>query len=323
MSEAEKRMQAARQEYDRLRERDHKLDRQHPEIDWEVLQSGFGFLVDMVRHSRHADKEQLQEYTTELFELEMRSLPRPVDRETYSEIKGTPYEFDLWVMPRIAEFVAQSNSVELGRRYYRPIVELGPAGRYWVEDFLQAWSSSALALSADLLGCSAIWQDLASYALSLPSWQPRHPWSRAESIAVDVMGLRSPSVLGQAKYRVVVRAMAPVFEQWARLWLRHGLAASEYAQFLITESGRELLAQGTKELAQVVDSFGKDDWHRQALGSVLTGVLNVCWSQLHDDVEQQADLRSAFMKILTVLSAKQVPEALHLRSKLSSRVLNP
>jgi hypothetical protein len=178
-------------------------------------------------------------------------------------------------------------------------------------------------LSADLAGFATIWQDLANYALSLASWKPKHPWSRAESIAVDLIGIRkaSTSVLGQAKYSALVRTMTPVFEQWARQWLRHGFAASQYAQFLLSESGRELLSQGTKELAQVIESFQKDDWHRQGLGVVFTDVLGACWSQLRDEVEHQPELRTAFLKLLTALSARQVPEALHLRSKVSSSVL--
>jgi hypothetical protein len=63
------------------------------------------------------------------------------------------------------------------------------------------------------------------------------------------------TVLGQAKYRGVVSAMAPVFEDWAGRWLKHASVAGWFAHFLPTESGQVLLPMGIKQLAGVVSGF--------------------------------------------------------------------
>ena len=102
----------------------------------------------------------------------MRTLPKPEPGDERSEIQGTAYEFDQWVMGRVAEFVARANSVETARRFYKPILELGPAGKYWVEDFLQSWIVQGLQVSKDQKGYAAIWQDMVAYAETLPAWQP-------------------------------------------------------------------------------------------------------------------------------------------------------
>jgi hypothetical protein len=321
MSAEERRMRQAHQEWSREHGRDRKLDREIPNIDFQVLQKGFGFLWAMVRDPLPRDEQGLRYYMRELSDLEMRTLPRPKPGEESYEIEGTPYEFDVWVMARIAEFLVKENSVEVARSFYRPIIDLGPAGRYWVEDFLQTWVSIGLEMTEDLSTFVKIWADMVQYAMALPTWQPSEPgyWSRAESLAVDLVGLHETAalVLGQAEYKGVVGAMVPVFEQWASRWLKHASAAAWFAHFLPTESGQVLLSMGIKQLAEVVGAFEDRDWHHHGIGGVFTDALAACWKHLQNEVELQPDLRKAFLRILTELCARQVPEALHLRNKVS------
>ncbi len=321
MSTGERRMREAQRDSMRERRRDRKLYRELPNLDLEVLRKGFAFLPEMVRATLPGREQRLQKYVRELYDLEMRTLPRPEPGEDNCEIEGTAHEFDMWVMARVAEFMVQANSVEIARTFYRPILELGPVARYWVEDFLQAWVSIGLEMSGDLATFSKIWDDMVQYAMTLPAWQPSEGnyWCRAESLAVDLMGLRETqaSVLGKAKYKSVVSAMAPAFERWASQWLKYGSVASWFAHFLPTESGQVLLAPGTKQLAGVVASFEDRDWHHHGLGVLFTEAISACWKHLRNEVESQSDLRKAFLSILTELCARQIPEALHLRNKVS------
>ena len=321
MSTAERFMRAARRESRRDRGGDRGLIRELPDIDLEVLRKGYGFLWAMVRNVLPGEEEMLRRSVRELFELEMRTLPRPEPGEENQKIEGTPYEFDIWVMARTAEFLANANSVEVARSFYRPIIELGPAGQYWVEDFLQQWISVGLEMSPDHATFAEIWEDIVRYAMTLPEWQPGEAgyWSRAESLAVDLMGLHetAASVLGQAKYRDVVTAMAPVFDLWASKWLRHGSAAAWFASFLPTESGQVLLSLGIKQLAEALGSFEERDWDNHDLGPLFAGAPAACWIHLRNEVELQQDLRGAFLRILTELCALQIPEAMHLRHKVS------
>jgi len=155
--------------------------------------------------------------------------------------------------------------------------------------------------------------------MTLPEWQPSASgrWSRAESLAVDLVGLHdtAASVLGQAKHRDVVSAMAPVFEDWASRWLKHASAAAWFAHFLPKESGQVLLPMGIKQLAGVVGGFEERDWHDHGLGGQFTDALAACWKHKRHEVESHTDVRKAFLGILTELCARQIPEALHFREK--------
>jgi len=159
------------------------------------------------------------------------------------------------------------------------------------------------------------------YTETLPAWQPAEEnyWSRAESLAVDLMGLgeiASP-VLGNAKYQGLIRLMMPTFERWGQRWLKNASVAAWFANFLRTDSGRVLLAQGVKQLAAIVPTLPDRDWHQHDLGALFTDVLSLCWKHLQTDVEGDADLRRAFLSFLAALSAKQTPAALHLRATVS------
>ena len=91
---------------------------------------------------------------------------------------------------------------------------------------------------------------------------------RAESVVVDLMGLREAqtTVLGRAKYSGLVTAMTPTYERWANEWLKFGSVATWFARFLATESGQVLLERGTKQVAVVVPSIQRRDWHYPRAG---------------------------------------------------------
>lgn len=321
MSGEERLRRVAHRKWARESRDEHKIYRKMPDIDLEVLQKGFAFLSAMVGEARPGEEALLRQYIQELFDLQLRTLPRPDPEDRRAEIEGTPYQSDVWVMGRVADFIAHANSVETARDFYRPILELGPAGKYWVEDFLQSWIAVGLKVSPDLKGFARIWQDMAAYSETLPAWQPGEGnyWSRAESLAVDLMGLGEigSRVLGNAKYQGLVTSMVPTYEGWGQRWLKYASVAAWFANFLRTESGRVLLPLGVKRLAAVIDTLPDRDWYHHELGSLFTDVLSLCWKHLQGDVERDDDLRKAFLSILAVLCARQIPEALHLRAKVA------
>jgi hypothetical protein len=124
-------------------------------------------------------------------------------------------------------------------------------------------------------------------------------------------------VIGPANYKDLVASMADSFERWGNRWLKFGFPAGWFAYFLRTESGQVLLPQCVKQLASAVDSIPDRDWHHNDLGALFTEVLSLCWKHCQKEVENDADLRTVFLHILAALCARQIPEALHLRSKVS------
>lgn len=298
----------------------HEVSREHTNLDIEVLHAGFSFLLGAWKEAGPTPTI-FTDIWTELFELEMRTFPAPNPEKGFREFDGTPYDFDTWVMKTAAVYVARTNSIEEARKFYRPILDLGPRARYWTDEFLEQWIVSGLPATTDLEGYVAKWKDMIQYADTLSDWQPGKIgyWCPAEILAPDLMGIdQTPTtVLGHAKYRTVVEAMADTLEDWGNRWLGYASVAQHYSNFLTTDSGEAILAQGVKQLAKAVDSFDEEGWRRYEMGIWLTTVLSVAWSKLRTAIESDPDLRTAFLKLLTVLSARPVQDALILREKVT------
>jgi hypothetical protein len=322
MTAGERIMRDARRDRRLRHVEERKLSREIPDIDTEVLWRGLGFLPRLMRQPIEGDALRASHIVRELcdFELRMLSLGEPDGGDW--EIDGTPYEFETWILEQVAELMAHTPSIEANRAYYRPILALGPAAAHWVEHFLQAWIRIGLDVANDPVAFKACWEDMVRYAMGLQRWRPRDPrvWNPAETISVDLMGLRKDAakVLGLERHLDVIRSMEPTFDEWEGNWLGHAMPAAWFAHFLTTESGRILIPNGIVRFAKVVGSFADRDWHHHNLGVLLTQVLGRCWTLLRTDVETQPEFRAAFLELLTYLCVRQVPEALHLRTKVSA-----
>lgn len=303
------------------REDDREFHRDLPDIDIEVLRHGFTFLRAMILDARPSDAALLRERFQELFELEIGTLHVPASADDHRELLSSHYDFDSWIMKLTAEFIAQAKSLDIARLFYRPILNVGPAAIRWVEDFLEAWVTMGLPLSTDRAAYVRIWQDIVAYSSTLATLQPGKTGYScpAESLAVDLVGMHETAaqVLGDTQFADVVTAMADTFAQWTKRWLIHASIVHWYSNFLTTESGRVILSQGIRQLAPVVDSFSKDDWDRYRLGAMVTAAVAACWKHLRVEIQANASLRDAFLRILTALCARQVPEALNLQRKVS------
>jgi len=128
MSESERHQHEAHQRWLRERKEDRKLYREMPDIDPTVIQKGFGFLALMLRNNIPGEEEDLKRYVQEVFEMEMRSFTAAGPGDDRSEISGTPYESDRWVMSCVAKFVARANSVEIARSFIGKYLTWGRPG---------------------------------------------------------------------------------------------------------------------------------------------------------------------------------------------------
>jgi hypothetical protein len=80
MSSGARRVRAEQRKWIREQRPDHKLFRDVADLDFEVIQKGFGFTAGMLRHPVAGEEKNLEQYINALFDLEMRSLPRATAR---------------------------------------------------------------------------------------------------------------------------------------------------------------------------------------------------------------------------------------------------
>jgi hypothetical protein len=147
MTNSEREQRKARREWRLQQDEDRKLYREMPHIDLVVIQKGFGFVAAMVRQHRPVEKEALERYVRSCLICSCGRCqnPRPKTSVARFRERHTSLTGGSWLA--FAEFVAHANSVETAWIFYRPILDLGPPAKYWVEDFLESWITLGLPIN--------------------------------------------------------------------------------------------------------------------------------------------------------------------------------
>jgi hypothetical protein len=317
----------ARRQWERQRkafekkDRDRDASRDMAQIDYEVIVAGFCFLSLELTSGEPADRRRATGYIRQLFDLEVATLPILEGDDEGREVGGTPYEFDRWILDLAAELLATVTLQDQARAIYEPVLRRGPAAHYWTRDFLESCFTSALPRMADHALFAEIWRGMVDYTFSLPAWVGRRPgiWFHAESLSVDLMGLRTEAVkvFGRKEYADLARTLAPTFKRWGDQWLKYARVAAWFANYLSTESGGALLLPGIQQLSEVVGSFSESDWEEGGLALSLTSALAAGWRHASSEITADAALRKAFLRILMELCSRSVAEAIHLGDRIS------
>ena len=82
---------------------------------------------------------------------------------------GPPYEYDNWVLERLAVVVAQMRPDDGPERYWNPILKLGSGAKHYVEHFLNHWFLHAKKMM-DKTAFTQEWQRMLDFCLTLDSW---------------------------------------------------------------------------------------------------------------------------------------------------------
>ena len=168
-------------------EPEREVDRDRYWLDTEVLSSGFGFLGSLAEASDGVDRQRLLDYCSAVLTLFLSTIPKIENPD--QEVKGTPYEFDRWVLRLTAAVVAQL-PVEEARPFWQPVMDLGPGAHYWVEDLCHEWFLTGRQFASSLDAFGIQWRELILYSLQSPQWTGDRARSyRLEGCAMEVVGL--------------------------------------------------------------------------------------------------------------------------------------
>jgi hypothetical protein len=310
--------------------RDDKIDRDPPPLDTEVLQKGFTFLGEMADSTSLQEIREFTSYVRALFEMEMRSLPKvDPDSSGNRELEGHPYEYEHWIWQLTALAITRTESTELQREFWQPILDLGATAHYWVRDFFRAWFNVGLPCCGDPLDrFASVWRQMADYTFESKAWTPegKRFWFHLDDLAVDLMGLRDSNslfgdsigaLLRESRYRQLIVEMKSTFEQWTERWLRQEGAAIWFAHFLPSDSGLALITMGIKKIGAVIGDLPKRDWDRGDLGYSLAMALRACWTHNKSDLQSDTELNAAFKAMLSELVGRMEPLALQLQVEIA------
>lgn len=300
-------------------QRDREVPRGDPGLDVEVIEAAFAFLPRLTDSADDEERSRLIDYHRQLLNIVLGMMPELESPE--QEIDGTPYEFERWVFARIADLVPQLTAGENPRSFWQPILDLGPAAHYWIEDYLQEWFTTGLRSAGDLEAFAKLWKEMVLYSFESPIWKPEtlRLTYDLQNLATEIMGLgMTLQVVGGENFSEAIQSMAPLFEEWAKRWLAYPAVACRFAALLSTTAGTTLLSMGIKQLAGAIDHYSESDWRPNHFDETLAEALQSCWRKAHGQMDTDLDLKRAFVGLLNVLCKRLNPEALELRRQFTA-----
>lgn len=234
---------------------------------------------------------------------------------------GLPFEYDKWVLERLAIVVSQMRSDEQAERYWQPIIDLGPWAEHWIEELLTHWFMDAKRI-ADRRIFIYHWQKMLEFCLSAESWTgSKIPFSyHLPDLWLCLIGI--PHMLGSLwteDDQDTIASMEFFFVQIAPYILKDPHKAIRLIAWLNELSSKPIRLQMLAPLSLIAKEESNYWWDEHRLTNAIARYLNILWEEHRIDIKSNTEIRRIFDELLHETAARHDPLALELQSRISSR----
>jgi hypothetical protein len=229
--------------------------------------------------------------------------------------ESTPYDFDQWVIGRIAHLILQLEAGEEREAFWKPFLELGTQAHYWVEQFLHHWLQVGLGGDQIPAGFAGEWRKMIEFARSSPLWTTDSDWRRhREKLWIELMGL-DVMPLWIADHQSLVAGMRDLYSDWASKYLSDTDSAGAFAYFLQNPATEEILCDGIKWLEKATPALRNIGRSGELVG-IIASLLAKSWQHHSRKILGDVDAFASFKRLLQRLCELQNPIALELSDRM-------
>lgn len=201
---------------------------------------------------------------------------------------------------------------------WQPIMNLGAPAHHWVERFFWDWFTDGSRSSTSPADFVRLWREMILYAHGHPRWNPHtNPQHHLDNIVVELLGfdLRWTRLTLNGEAAVAVGTMKDVFEKAAQRWFGMPDVTRGFLTFAVKPGTARLLLPGVFWVAKAVESFDSHDW-RDGIEDSLVNFLEVCRQRESAEISANAELREAFLGLLSTLVSRGGHAAIALRDRV-------
>lgn len=234
---------------------------------------------------------------------------------------GLPFEYDNWVLERLAIVVAQMRPEEQPDRFWQPILGLGPNGEHWIDRFLTHWFMDAKRIAKhDLF--TYHWKQMLEYCLSSDSWiGVRSPFSyHLPELWLCMIGISN--IIGSLwteEDQDIIASMEKYFIKIAPHIYHDRYEAVHLINWLSEPTSKSIRLQMLEPISLVAKQNSDYWWEEQRLITAIARYLDLLWDSHHKDLQLHAEKRRIFDDLLHETAARHDPIALELQARISSR----
>jgi hypothetical protein len=167
---------------------------------------------------------------------------------------------------------------------------------------------------ADFVRC---WREMILYALGHSRWDPdANLWHGLGNIVRELLGFdwRWTGLSLGEDAAAAVGNLKDVFEKAAQRWFGMPDVTRGFLGFAAKPGGARLLLPGVFWVAKAVEAFDSYDW-RNGVEDSLVHFLDVCWQRESAEISADAELRKAFLGLLSTLVSRGGHAAIALRDR--------
>jgi hypothetical protein len=285
-------------------------------LDFNVITAAFSWLdIGAARSAK--ERANWLRFVRELLDGLIERVPA-VDDPRRQEIEGLPTSFDSWVYKIVAQTIPLMTAAERPETLWQPIMNLGAPAHHWVERFFWDWFTDGSRSSTSPADFVRLWREMILYAHGHPRWNPHtNPQHHLDNIVVELLGfdLRWTRLTLNGEAAVAVGTMKDVFEKAAQRWFGMPDVTRGFLTFAVKPGTARLLLPGVFWVAKAVESFDSHDW-RDGIEDSLVNFLEVCRQRESAEISANAELREAFLGLLSTLVSRGGHAAIALRDRV-------
>lgn len=291
--------------------------RQSPGLDLELIKAAFTWLPSLDQATDEIEHAEWINFWKAALDCTFRMLGE--ENEEDDEIEGTPDQWDRWVFARLAQLVMELHPSEHPEDFWRPILNLGTAGHYWVKDFLEQWFMYGLD-SKHIDAFIREWRAMVEFAFSSPRWsfdaaKRRH---NLGEMWCYLMGFDEIiSDMWDHTKKPIVRQMRDIYELWARAHLDMPSCSGPFIIFLKQPAAEEILLDGLIWLEKAANQTGDLFWRGYRIQERLASLLDVCWRSHQSKLRHSQISFNSFKYLLKRLADRQNRLAMELQDRVS------
>ncbi|MDT7043667.1 hypothetical protein [Candidatus Nitronereus thalassa] len=287
--------------------------KKRPGFDLGIVKASYEWAPSL-KNLDTAERQEWISFWSEVLDFTIERLGTGLEED--GEIKGTPSEWDNWVISKVACLILEMNDDGKPDSFWQRILDLGAPGHYWVEDFLRQWFLIGLNFDSISQRETFIsrWRQMIDYTFSSPHWDFKKGgrWYRLEELWSWLMGLRGVSYCWTEDREDIAMAMLPDFERWASAFKERPGCIIYLSSFLLRPAAKPLLLKGLFWLdnarEQSYTSFWTERDMQDSISSLLSYVVQTNETALRGDNVAF----SSFKRLLQDLANRQDPVAMEL-----------
>ncbi|HEY8272763.1 MAG TPA: hypothetical protein VIG33_17855 [Pseudobdellovibrionaceae bacterium] len=240
--------------------------------------------------------------------------------EQDDDVRGVQSKWDQWVFRGVVRLLTNLEPNENPDNFWKPILSLGPAYYYWIQDFFREFFFCNLGKAEIPKNFVQNWKNIFEFCLSSLQWvydKKRHShdlqdlWNSMASLPSMISELWIDKPLG------ILEEFKPFFERWLNHNFHRTKCAISMLEFLarypeLTIAFFVLVLVDEKYLA-----YDDHTWKKSEFGDAVAAFLEQLFLQRFDEVKSNAPALAAFQRVLKRLADTHNTIALEILAKMS------